>query len=263
MILVLAGAWSTHAALTRTLRLGDRGADVRELQQILNTDTETRISESGIGAPGYESEYFGIKTQMAVRKFQQKYATEILTPAGLMYPTGIVAARTIAKLLTLGQSVVTPAPVVTSSLPVAPVIPVQQPIEKPSISSISPSVVTSLRQTLTIAGSGFTPYGNTVTHSTSGEYGIGGLSSADGKTITLDYTHPMAQSLAAELLKYKNTGQYSDTLKAITGNIGSGGTVTVQGGKPIARVVLNVKNQNGESNTASFTVDMSAVLKSI
>ena len=55
---------------TRGLDIGMRGDDIRQLQQLLNTDPDTRLSDSGVGSLGNETNYFGPLTQKAVQKFQ-------------------------------------------------------------------------------------------------------------------------------------------------------------------------------------------------
>lgn len=83
---------------TRNLRLGSSGDDVKYLQIILNSDPDTRLSESGVGAPGQETSYFGPLTEAAVIKFQEKYADTVLAPHGLSTGTGFVGTTTRAKL---------------------------------------------------------------------------------------------------------------------------------------------------------------------
>lgn len=88
----------------RTLQLGDSGVDVYNLQVFLNTSPDTRVSASGIGSPGYETQYFGPLTKQAVIKFQEKYRKDILTPIGLVFGTGVVGPRTHQKMNSFGRT---------------------------------------------------------------------------------------------------------------------------------------------------------------
>lgn len=82
---------------TRTLTSGATGADVKALQQFLNADADTRVAASGVGSAGSETEYFGPATGAAVSKFQVKYRSDVLSPAGLVNPTGTFGPATMAK----------------------------------------------------------------------------------------------------------------------------------------------------------------------
>lgn len=85
----------------KNLKIGDRNEDVRNLQKILNKNTVTKVSSSGIGSSGNESSYFGEKTKNAVIKFQELYAPNILTPFGFNSGTGFVGTSTRSKLNSL------------------------------------------------------------------------------------------------------------------------------------------------------------------
>lgn len=84
--------------ITANLFLGSFGAQVLALQQILNRDPDTVIATAGPGSPGNETAYFGPLTKSAVVRFQEKYASEILTPAGLAHGNGYVGFYTKKKL---------------------------------------------------------------------------------------------------------------------------------------------------------------------
>lgn len=95
-----AQADASNAFITN-LSLGSRSMQVTALQQILNRDPDTRIADTGPGSAGYETNYFGTKTLDAVRRFQNKYKNEVLTPAGLSMPTGYVGFFSLKKLRAL------------------------------------------------------------------------------------------------------------------------------------------------------------------
>ncbi|MDQ2933086.1 MAG: hypothetical protein M3Q80_01770 [bacterium] len=86
------------SVLSKNLKWGDRDPEVIVLQKILNADPETRVKPTAGGSIGHETSYFGNNTYFAVIKFQEKYASEILTPAGFSKPTGMVATSTRTKI---------------------------------------------------------------------------------------------------------------------------------------------------------------------
>ena len=84
-------------AWTRSLSTGATGADVMALQKFLNADAATMVAATGVGSAGMETDYFGGLTASAVSNFQVKYRDEILTPVGLVNPTGYFGPSTMAK----------------------------------------------------------------------------------------------------------------------------------------------------------------------
>jgi len=58
---------------TTGLQLGLTSPDILQLQQLLNTDPDTQVAQSGVGSPGKETAYFGILTLEAVKRFHIKY----------------------------------------------------------------------------------------------------------------------------------------------------------------------------------------------
>ncbi len=77
---------------SRNLSLGMRGDDVKALQEILIR--EDLWGKTEVGATGY----FGPITQNAIINFQEKYASEILTPLELVKGTGFIGPSTRAYL---------------------------------------------------------------------------------------------------------------------------------------------------------------------
>lgn len=111
---------SAESKLTSYLFIGSTGPQVTLLQHILNKEPDTRIAESGPGSPGNETEYFGTLTQAAVIRFQEKFASEILAPAGLTIGNGRVGVYTRTKLNELAMRALTASPAAASVQSTAP-----------------------------------------------------------------------------------------------------------------------------------------------
>ncbi|HHE67625.1 MAG TPA: peptidoglycan-binding protein, partial [Candidatus Parcubacteria bacterium] len=78
--------------LTQELKKGDSGKEVEILQSWLKEEG------TGIYPEGIINGYFGPATERAVKRFQEKYAADILAPQGKTYGTGVVDHYTRIKL---------------------------------------------------------------------------------------------------------------------------------------------------------------------
>ncbi len=104
-----APASSVSPVFNRILSPGSSHSDVKRLQQLLNTDPDTRIAESGAGSPGNETVYFGSLTTKSIQKFQVKYGVAKSGDAGY----GSFGPKTRAKVQEVFSSKV-------PSIPAAP-----------------------------------------------------------------------------------------------------------------------------------------------
>ncbi len=66
-------AMSVSPVFNTSLSRGVSNLDVKRLQELLNSDPDTKVAENGAGSPGNETNYFGSLTERAVQKFQAKY----------------------------------------------------------------------------------------------------------------------------------------------------------------------------------------------
>lgn len=83
--------------LTRNLKVGSTGADVKALQKFLNTHGVV-VALSGIGSPGNESTYFGLATKKALIVYQKS--------KGINPTTGYFGPLTRASLEKEGVTIV-------------------------------------------------------------------------------------------------------------------------------------------------------------
>lgn len=169
-----ASAAENSPIFTRTLRLGDSGADVRLLQQKLNAYSDTQVAAFGPGSSGNETERFGQLTRDAVIRFQEKHAAEILVPIGLTSGTGVVGeatrrilntdteteAKKVTTVTTPTKNPATSAP--TPLTPSMPTIAVATPTSSDIYISFPSSYYGPRGSKLTLAGNGFTKTKNTL-----------------------------------------------------------------------------------------------------
>jgi hypothetical protein len=87
---------SSCFTFTMNHKLGSSGGEVMWIQKFLNGHGFT-VASTGPGSPGNETSHFGPATKAAVIKFQNAYASDILTPVGLTMGTGNWGAATRAK----------------------------------------------------------------------------------------------------------------------------------------------------------------------
>ena len=99
---------------------GTTSTEVKYLQIALNMDTATQVAVEGFGAPGNESSYFGNRTKAGLIRFQQKYASEILTPQGKTLATGVFDEFTKAKLNRILAGIPAGSPSAVASPSVSP-----------------------------------------------------------------------------------------------------------------------------------------------
>jgi murein DD-endopeptidase MepM/ murein hydrolase activator NlpD len=76
--------------ITRNLKVGDRGDDVKVLQELL--------AKENLYPASLITGFFGSLTGRAVARFQEKYSSEILKPLGFVKGTGFVGPSTRNKI---------------------------------------------------------------------------------------------------------------------------------------------------------------------
>ncbi|MSR78607.1 MAG: peptidoglycan-binding protein, partial [Candidatus Taylorbacteria bacterium] len=95
---------------TSNLMVGSKGAEVKNLQKVLNMSADTQIAASGAGSPGNETSTFGPATKAAVIKWQKKSGVSA---------TGYVGPLSRAKL-NAGSTTTTTTTPTTTAAPKAP-----------------------------------------------------------------------------------------------------------------------------------------------
>ncbi|MDR3572170.1 MAG: Ig-like domain-containing protein [Candidatus Pacebacteria bacterium] len=93
----------TSFMFTKNLHPRQSDPEVILLQKYLNSHGFT-VATSGPGSPGHETQYFGTRTALALSKFQDAHAQEILAPVKLKKGTGIFGASTRAYINSIYSS---------------------------------------------------------------------------------------------------------------------------------------------------------------
>ncbi|MCR4311640.1 MAG: peptidoglycan-binding protein [Candidatus Taylorbacteria bacterium] len=192
----------TIAPLLRYMGVGARGEDVLRLQKVLNSDPDTRVASTGVGSPGFETDYFGALTRNAVNRFQKKYTSSVLNPG--QAPTGYVGPKTLRTLNVIIEKNLTfvtrtiyeeektpPAslPYVTSPLP-------QTKSLLPTVVSVSPERVRR-GDTVTISGKNFAKTNNTVVLSDGPvSRRFYNVKSSDGATLSFVFDPPIINTMS-------------------------------------------------------------------
>ncbi|HTK33474.1 MAG TPA: peptidoglycan-binding domain-containing protein, partial [Candidatus Paceibacterota bacterium] len=102
----------------RTLSLGSLGVDVKALQEFLNVNGYY-VSTSGLGAPGFETTYFGPATDAALKKFQ---CAMILICTGDPGSSGYGATGSFTRMILNGAIVpIVATPASATAIPSLPV----------------------------------------------------------------------------------------------------------------------------------------------
>ena len=220
---------SAASSLSRNLRQGDQGEDVRLLQYWLNQDPATLVSVTGAGSFGQETPYFGVKTKEAVKSFQRKYAKDILVPAGLTEPTGFVGVLTRAKLAKLMASSQTLIPSGSSNLSgqTPPATSVQPPavvttptFTVPILTALTPTTAKP-GDTVYVTGSGFALSGNSVEF---GGQSVVAFRSSGGTYA--QFTVPASAQPGSYQLQLRNSYGLSNSLNFVVSSSVAGGVVS-------------------------------------
>ncbi len=189
----------TSYVFTKTLKTGVTDQEVMNLQTVLNSSADTQVAASGVGSKGMETKYFGGLTKAAVIKFQEKYASDILTPNGLTKGTGLVGASTRAKLNSMGAVTTTGSNGTTSMVPGCTSTTGYSPTTGQPCSAMTAST-TAVGTGLSASLDASSPMASTLIT----PQGVATFA-------TFKLTNPSSAPLKVTMLKFKRTGISSDS----------------------------------------------------
>lgn len=248
-VFVVSWTPSQSASFNTDLKEGMISSDVLSLQQILNNDPQTLVSDVGPGSSGNETAYFGAKTKQAVIRFQEKYREEILSPLGLSLGTGIVGSKTREMLNRLFSN--SDFSQTDQSGVLDPVLDYAN--RFPTISRVSPSEIADPANTqVTIFGTNFTK-NNKVFLSIQGLESFF-ASSEDGVTLSLNlntnFSNLLRQTIYSIPENIEGTArkQAIELLKKEFNSQGRDGVYVP--------AVLFVQNENGETNQVEISINI-------
>ncbi len=202
------------------MKLGSRGADVMNLQKVLNMYPQTQIASSGAGSPGMETTYFGAATRVAVNKLQALHLVDL----GITAPTGNVFAGTRGLLNQVCNGTVStnPGTTPTSSGPISAMLSGSQPT-----GMIVQGQSGALLANITFTGSG------TVT------------------SVKLQRTGVSADSTLSNVYLYDGNTRITDAASVVTGGYinfnATNGLFTVNGSRTISVRADIASGTNGQS----------------
>ncbi len=236
---------SSAAIFSRVLQAGDSGPDVFLVQKILNTSTLTRVAASGPGSPGNETFLFGGATKLAVIKFQNLYASDILAPSGLSYGTGRIGPNTLKKFESVAALFMN-HPTDTASTSGTG----QASDSRPVIINLSKTTFDN-GDTIVITGKNFTK-NNTVILSTEKPSRFTGIASADGTTISVRLTSKVTEGIALHVARLDSAHRQ----KVIDAIIAVESKKSGIAGGWYVNATLSVTNENGTSLPAPVVINL-------
>ncbi|MBI2625975.1 MAG: SMP-30/gluconolactonase/LRE family protein [Candidatus Nealsonbacteria bacterium] len=186
-------------AFTQNLYSGAQSGEVKNLQQFLSQYPD-------IYPEGQVTGYFGPLTQNAVKRFQEKYADDILKPSGLTVATGYVGPATRAKLNELAQKAVPAVP----AIPAIPAVPTETPAV-PAIPAAPATPATPAKPATTTVPTIATttpPIAATTTPDTAAPANVTNLTATAAESmITLSWVNPLDADFAGIKLMRKDWNQ--------------------------------------------------------